>query len=74
MTSLMTSPGHKVSQILILIYLRQYLRYSVDQKVKISEILIVILLVKHPVKSLARPEDGDHFENFEILNTAAILP
>ena len=28
----MTSPGHKIGQILKLIYLRQYLNYSVDQK------------------------------------------
>ena len=32
MTSLMTSPGHKISQILKSIYLRQYWNYSVDQK------------------------------------------
>ena len=32
MTSLMTSAGYKVSQILKLIYLRQYLGYTVDQK------------------------------------------
>ena len=32
MTSLMTSPGHKIGQILKLIYLRQYLSYSVNQK------------------------------------------
>ena len=25
-------------------------------------------------KSLLRPENGGHFENFEILNTAAIWP
>ena len=36
MTSLLTSPGHKVGQILKLIYLRQYLNYSVDQKFKMS--------------------------------------
>ena len=34
----MTSPGHKIGQILKLIYLRQYLSYSVDQKLKMSEI------------------------------------
>ena len=28
----MTSPGHKIGQILKLIYLRQYLNYSVHQK------------------------------------------
>ena len=45
MTSLMTSPGHKIGQILKLIYLRQYLSYSVDQKLKMSEILMTIFLV-----------------------------
>ena len=45
MTSSMTSPGHKIGQILKLIYLRQYLSYSVDQKFKISEMLMAIFLV-----------------------------
>ena len=45
MTSLMTSPGHKIGQIFKLIYLRQYLTYSVDQKLKMSEILMAICLV-----------------------------
>ena len=45
MTSLMTSPGHKIGQILELIYLRQYLSYSVDQKLKMSEMLMAIFLV-----------------------------
>ena len=45
MTSLMTSPGNKIGQILKLIYLRQYLSYSVDQKLKMSEMLIAIFLV-----------------------------
>ena len=45
MTSLMTSQDHKVTQVLKLIYLRQYLSYSVDQKLKMSEILITIFLV-----------------------------
>ena len=45
MTSLMTSQDHKVGQIVKLIYLRQYLNYSVDQKLKISEMLMAILLV-----------------------------
>ena len=48
MTSLMTSPGHKIGQILKLIYLRQYLNYSVDQKLKMSEMLMVIILVYSP--------------------------
>ena len=41
----MTSPGHKIGQILKLIYFRQHLSYSVDQKLKMSEMLIAILLV-----------------------------
>ena len=45
MTSLMTSPGHKICQILKLIYLRQYLSYSVGQKFKMSEMLMAIFLV-----------------------------
>ena len=45
MTSLMTSPGNKIGQILKLIYLLQYLNYSVDQKLKMSEMLMAIFLV-----------------------------
>ena len=45
MTSLMTSQDHKVGQILKLIYLHQYLSYSVDQKLKMSEMLVTIFLV-----------------------------
>ena len=45
MTSLMTSPGRKVGQIFKLIYFRQYLGYSVDQKLKMSEMLMAIFLV-----------------------------
>ena len=45
MKSLMTSPGHKVGQILKLIYLREYFNYSVDQKLKMSEMLMAIFLV-----------------------------
>ena len=45
MTSLMTSPGHKIGQNLNLIYLRQYLNYSVDKKLKMSEMLMAIFLV-----------------------------
>ena len=40
----MMSPGHKIGQILKLIYLRQYLSYSVDQKLKMSEMLMAIFL------------------------------
>ena len=45
MTSSMTSPGHKVGQILKLIYLRQYLNYSVHQKLKMPQMLMAIFLV-----------------------------
>ena len=45
MTSLMTSQDHKVGQILKLIYLLQYLSYSVDQKLKMSEMRMAIFLV-----------------------------
>ena len=48
MTSLMTSPGHKNGQILKLKYLLQYLNYSVDQKLKMSEMLMAIFLVYSP--------------------------
>ena len=41
----MTSPNHQIGQILKLIYLRQYLNYSVDQKLKMSEMLMAIFLV-----------------------------
>ena len=44
MTSLMTSQGNKIGQILKLIYLRQYLSYSVDQILKMSEMLMAIFL------------------------------
>ena len=45
MTSLMRSPGHKVGQLLKLMYPHQYFSKSVDQKSKISEIPMAILLV-----------------------------
>ena len=54
----MTSPGHKIGQILKLIYLCQYLsysvdqklylNYSVDQKLKMSDMLMAIFLVYSP--------------------------
>ena len=73
----MTSPGHKIGQILKLIYLRQYLSYSVDQKLKMSEMLMAIFLVYSTSgitsgKNVCRAQYGGHFENFEILNTASI--
>ena len=66
MTSLMTSQDYKVGQNLKLIYLRQYLSYSVDQKLKMSEMLMAIFLVHSTSgkKSLSRAQNGGHFENF----------
>ena len=80
MTSFMTSPNHKIGQILKLIYLRQYLNYSVDQKLKMSEMLMAIFLVYSTSgitsgkKGLSRAQNGGHFENFEIWNTASTWP
>ena len=45
MTSLITLPCHKVGQFLKLIYLCEYLNYSVDQKLEMSEMLMAIFLV-----------------------------
>ena len=72
----MTSPGHKIGQIFKLIYLRQYLSYSVDQKLKMSEMLMAIFLVYSASgitsgKKVCRAQNGGHFE---ILNTASIWP
>ena len=77
MTSLITSPGHKIGQILKLIFLRKYFNYSVDQKLKMSEMLMAIFLVYSTSgmisgKNVCRAQNGGHFENFEILNTASI--
>ena len=72
MTSLMTSPGHKIGQILKIIYLRQYLSWSVDQKLKMSEMIMAILLVYSTSsitsgkKQLSRDQNGGHFENFNL--------
>ena len=41
----MTSPDHKIGQILKLIYRRQYWSYSIDQKLKMSKMLMAIFLV-----------------------------
>ena len=80
MTSSMTSPGHKVGHILKVIYLRQYLSYSVDQKLKMSEMLMAIFLVYSTSgitsgkTSLSRAQNSGHFENFEIFYTTSIWP
>ena len=67
MTSLMMSPGHKIGQMLKMIYLRQYLSYSVDQKLKMSERLMAIFLVY----SASGITSGKNV--FRELNMAAIL-
>ena len=61
-----------MGQILKLIYLRQYLNYSVDQKLKMSEMLMAIFLAYSTFgitsgKKVCRAQNGGHFENFEIL-------
>ena len=72
MTSLMMSPGHKIGEMLKLIYLRQYLSYSVDQKLKMSEMLMAIFLaysasgIASSNKSLSRAQHGGYSENFKI--------
>ena len=74
----MTSPGHKVGQFLKLMYPHQYFSESVDQKLKILEILMAILLaystsgITFDKKSLSLSQNGGHFGNFEILNTASV--
>ena len=45
MTSLMTLQEHKVGQIWKLKHLREYFGYSVDQKLKMSDMLMAIFLV-----------------------------
>ena len=45
MTSLVTSQDHKVAQIFKLLYLCQYLSYSVDKNIKMSEKLMAIFMV-----------------------------
>ena len=75
----MTSHDHKIGQILKLLYLRQYWSYCIDQKLKMSEMLMAIFLVYSTSgitsgKKVCRAQHGGHFENFEILNTASIWP
>ena len=71
MTPSMTSRGYKVGQILKLIYPRQYLSYSVDQKLKMSEILMAIFLVYSTsgITSgkirLSRAQNSSRFENLK---------
>ena len=77
MTSLMTSQSYKVGHILKFIHLRQYLSQSVDQKLKMSKILMAIFLVYSTSgitsgkKSLSRAQNGGHFGIFLISHTAS---
>ena len=76
MMSLMTSQDHRVGQILKLIYLRHYLSYSVDQKLKMSEMRMAIFLVYSTSgttsgKKFVASSNGAYFE---ILYTASIWP
>ena len=67
MTSLMTSQGHKVGQILKSVYISQYLSQSVDQKLKMSKMLMAIYLVywTSGITSGKKVcQNGGHFENF----------
>ena len=80
MTSLMTSQDHKVGHILKLIYLRQYLSYSFDQKLKMSEMLMAIFLV-YSISGITSGKKvcrelkmAAILKIFKILNTASIWP
>ena len=69
----------KIGQILKFIYLRQYLSYSVDQILKMSEMPMAIFMVYSTSgitsgKKVCRAQNDGHFKNFEILNTASIWP
>ena len=67
-------------QILNFFYLSQYLNYSFDKKLKMSEMLMAIFLVyslsgiTSGEKSLSGAQNDGYFENFEIWNTASIWP
>ena len=67
MAALISSPGNKICQILKLIYLRQYLSYSVDQILKMSEMLMAIFLAYSTSGITSRKK------NFCELKMAAIL-
>ena len=66
----MTSPGHKIGLILKLIYLRQYLNSSVDQKLKMSEMLMAIFLA-YSTSGITSSKNGK--KKFVGLKMAAIL-
>ena len=78
MTSLVTSPGHRAGQILTLVYPRQYLSYSVNQKLKMSEMLMAIIWVNsisgmNSGKKILRAQNGGHLKILKY-QTASIGP
>ena len=79
MTLSMTSQCHKVGQNFKLIYLRQYLRWSDDQMLKMSEMLMFLFLVYSTSgitsgkKSLSRAQNSGHCDFF-ISNLTSMWP
>ena len=69
MTSLMTSAGHKVGQILKLLYLHHYLSYSVDQKLKMSEMRMANLLIYSTSGIISRKKVCRDLKRASILET-----
>ena len=81
MTSSMTSAGHKVGQILILLYLAPSWYCYINISARASGMFMAILLVYStstgilvPVKNFSRPQNGRHFDNLETFNTASFWP
>ena len=78
-TSLMASSAPKISNKFEMQQLRQYLSYSIDQQLKISEIPMAILLayttfgISSGKKSFSRSLNGGRFENAKLLNKYSIL-
>ena len=75
----MASSAPKICQKFEMKYLRQYLSYSTEQQLKISEIPMAILLayttfgISSGKKSFSRSLDGGRFENLKLLNKYSIL-
>ena len=76
----MTSPGHKIGQILKFIYLRQYFELGCRSKAQnvgnAHGYLSGIFNFRYNIrwKSLSRAQNGGHFQKISILNTASIWP
>ena len=75
----MTSPGHKLGQILKLIYLSifELERRSKAQNVGYTNGYLAGIFnftYQSRSKCLSRAQNGGHFENFQIFNTASISP